>query len=104
MVSSSAIIPIASLSAIVVVGLVFIIWWFPRAWNKGNAEERAIVDQQAQYLANLRAQQAETARVNRATGDDGESVPPSEADDSKPPAYVPVQPKREYRPPVAGMF
>jgi hypothetical protein len=101
MVSQAVIIPIAILSAVILISLIFVVWWFPRTWNKGNADERRIIDQQAQYLANLRAQ---SPAVNRALGgeggDDAETAPPSEADDHKPPVYVN---RAQYRPPVAGM-
>jgi hypothetical protein len=104
MVSQSAIIPIAVLSALVFVMLVFVVWWFPRTWAKGNAQERAIIDSQAAHLATLRSS---AAGVNRpgAEGDaeSGEAGPPEEGDDAKPPAYVNVGPPKGYRPPVAGL-
>lgn len=96
----SAVIPIASLSAIVAICLVFVVWWFPRQWARGNAQDRQIMDQEIQqrdaYLANLRAQQA----VNRAEGDEETgSLPPSETAEVKPPVYV-AQPPKGYTPPV----
>ena len=99
MVAKSAVVPIATLSGIVAVMLVFVVWWFPRTWNKGNAQERALIDEQAAHLARLRA-------VNRPAdaeaGEAGEGAPPGEGEDAKPPAYrVTVQPG--YRPPVAGL-
>lgn len=104
MVSQSAIIPIATLSGIVAVMLLFVVWWFPRTWNKGNAQERAIIDEQQQYLANLRLQQQQQQQAVNRPGDPeagaAGGVPPGEGDDAKPPAYV-VRP--EYRPPVAGL-
>jgi len=34
--TQSWVIPVAVLAAIVGVGLIFIWWWFPRAWKKGD--------------------------------------------------------------------
>lgn len=101
MVSKSAVIPIATLSGIVAVMLLFVVWWFPRTWNKGNAQERAIIDEQQRHLAALRLSQMQ-AGVNRPADGDLEGGPPTEGADAKPPAYkVTVAPG--YRPPVAGM-
>lgn len=34
-------IPVGVLAAIVIVAFVFVWWWFPRAWNKGNRKQDA---------------------------------------------------------------
>lgn len=34
-------IPVGVLAAIVIVCFVFVWWWFPRAWNKGNRKQDA---------------------------------------------------------------
>lgn len=39
MVNKAIVVPCAALGAIVGVGLVFIYWWFPRTWNKGNGAD-----------------------------------------------------------------
>jgi hypothetical protein len=114
MVSKDAIIPIASLSAIVGVSLLFVLWWFPRTWNKGNAEERRILDeqirQQRAWIAmqqQIQAQRERDRAVNRSgDGEDGEEKPPGVGDGVTPPpyAYMPMPPMpRAYRPPVAGL-
>lgn len=36
MVSTSIVVPCAVLGSICAVMLVFVYWWFPRTWNKGN--------------------------------------------------------------------
>ena len=46
MVNNAVVIPIATLSTIVGAGLIFIWWWFPRAWTKGNNEETDIMDEE----------------------------------------------------------
>ena len=91
---NSALIPIAALSAIVGVSLIFVVWWFPRTWARGNAEEHRIMQLEIQereaYMAQVREQQA----VSRRPEDEetGSMAPPSEDADQKPPAYV-VPPK-----------
>ncbi|ETN39268.1 uncharacterized protein HMPREF1541_05491 [Cyphellophora europaea CBS 101466] len=105
--SKAAIIPIASLSAIVGVSILFILWWFPRTWTKGNEDERRIIDAERQtrdaYLARVRAeqqQQQQAAGVNRPEDGSGDG------EDGKPPVYVPAAaagPPPGYRPPVAGL-
>lgn len=109
MVSKSALIPIASLSAIVGVSLLFVIWWFPRTWNKGNAEERAIIDGQIQQRRAWLAMQEQQRAVNRegdAEAGEGEAkdAPPRAGEEPTPPpyAYMPPRP-RAYVPPVAGL-
>jgi hypothetical protein len=44
MVNNAVVVPSAVFGAIAVVCLMFIVWWFPRTWAKGNAEERMFVD------------------------------------------------------------
>lgn len=55
----SAVIPVASLSAICGVGLLFIAWWFPRAFAKGNAQELILLkrdrEERERRMAELRA-------------------------------------------------
>lgn len=54
------VIPISVLAAVVVIGLVFIWFWFPRAWTKGIRSDHAELDQ-------LGAPEREAQRaVNRA--------------------------------------
>lgn len=100
MVSKDAIIPIASLSAIVVVCLIFVIWWFPRTWAKGNADETRIMNEEIQrreaYMTELHRQQ----QVNRANGNESD-YPPSETAEVKPPPYVVTRPTG-YVPPVTS--
>lgn len=94
MVSKDAVIPIATLSTIVVVGVLFIAWWFPRTWNKGNAQERAIIDEERRerdtYLATLRAEQ----KVNRTWDEEaGEDRPPEHHAEPQPPPYAVTKPR-----------
>lgn len=44
MVNNTVVIPIAVLSAVVVIGFICMLFWFPRMWNKGNKDERQTVD------------------------------------------------------------
>ncbi|KAK3067861.1 hypothetical protein LTR53_014993 [Teratosphaeriaceae sp. CCFEE 6253] len=37
-------VPVAVLGGIVAVGLIFIWWWFPRAWKKGDKSDKAEVN------------------------------------------------------------
>jgi hypothetical protein len=84
------------------VSLVFIWWWFPRAWARGNAEEQRLQEQEMRereaYMANVRAQQAVNRPRDEETGEAGEE-PPSEAHEKPPPVYVPQKPAG-YQPPV----
>lgn len=102
MVNNSVIIPIASLSAIVGVSLIFVVWWFPRTWAKGNAQERALIDENT---ARIRLEEAQAvirnAQNNAAGKGDVESGMTGES--GVPPAYTAVQPPKGYRPPVAGL-
>ena len=73
--------------------LIFIWWWFPRTWNKGNAQERAIIDEQIRQqrerqmaLDQMAAQQAAEGGTH-----DPEAPPvyAATAPPVKPQGYVP---------------
>jgi hypothetical protein len=40
-------IPVGVLGALVVIGLIWLLWAFPRAWKKGQASDKAEIDAQA---------------------------------------------------------
>ena len=73
MTNTAVVVPIAVLASIVAVSLVFVWWWFPRTWAKGNAEERAIIDaermERERYMANFRAEQARKRAEEGNTGE-----------------------------------
>lgn len=91
----SAIIPVASLSAICGVGLVFIMWWFPRTFAKGNAQELVLLEQDRAE----RARQAAIARGENEATDDPSALEAQTTVRTE----QPVRKPQEYRPPVAGL-
>ena len=89
-------IPVGVLSAIVIIGFVFVWWWFPRAWQSGvNAETRVVNEVQGE-------EREEQRRKNRAIINGyerrqaiarGEAVPDEPVEDYEltappPPPYV----------------
>jgi hypothetical protein len=44
----SIVIPCAVLGSICAVMIVFIWWWFPRTWNKGDKQDMELMDQAAE--------------------------------------------------------
>lgn len=91
----SAVIPVASLSAICGVGLVFIAWWFPRTFAKGNAQELILLkrdrEERERRMAELRTTEGGAAEAGADI-----DLEAQHGNDR------PAQP-REYRPPVAGL-
>ena len=57
MVKNSVVIPIATLSAIVVAGFIFVWWWFPRTWKKGNETELDIMDEEQRQVGGMGREQ-----------------------------------------------
>ncbi|PBP17934.1 hypothetical protein BUE80_DR011322 [Diplocarpon rosae] len=45
MVNNAVVVPVAVLAALAVAMLIFICWWFPRAWARGQASDRAEYDE-----------------------------------------------------------
>lgn len=70
---------------------IFICWWFPRAWSKGNAKQNREWDVRIQ--ANREAEEAAAGRDTVLEGLDGKDT-----DMSK----VVQKPRTTYIPPVAG--
>ncbi len=64
MVNNAVIIPIAVLSAIVGVSLIFVWWWFPRTWNKGNAEDRRDIEEHLRQQREILARRQQEAQTN----------------------------------------
>ena len=62
MVNNTVVIPIASLSAIVVAGTIFIWWWFPRTWKKGNEQELDIMDEEQRQTGTSREERVAWAK------------------------------------------
>ncbi|TKA61165.1 hypothetical protein B0A55_12057 [Friedmanniomyces simplex] len=98
--AQSWVVPVAVLAAIVGVGLIFIWWWFPRAWKKGEQSDRDEVnraaqgpEREAQRLKNREIIERYTRALAIERGevvDDGERVtapPPPAYEDSR----VPVE-------------
>ena len=87
MVNNAVIIPIAVLSAIVGVSLIFVWWWFPRTWNKGNAEDRRDIDDHLQQQREILARRQEAAESE--DGDVEMQNPAVKMPPIKPRNYVP---------------
>lgn len=86
-------VPVGVLAAIVVVAFVFVWWWFPRAWNKGNKKEAETVLELSDTERELRRQKNREVieRFTRARAiERGEIVEPApEPEPEQLPAYEP---------------
>ncbi|KAK5682324.1 hypothetical protein LTS10_005450 [Elasticomyces elasticus] len=93
------VIPVAVLGAIVALGLIFVWWWFPRAWKKGDKDdmvernELAGPEREAQRQNNrdiieryTRALAIERGEIVDDGVDPGRQPPPPPAYDHKTPA------------------
>ncbi|KAH7370010.1 hypothetical protein BKA65DRAFT_544740 [Rhexocercosporidium sp. MPI-PUGE-AT-0058] len=87
MVNNTVVIPVAVLASICVCMFVFMWWWFPRAWARGDASDRAEYDE--------RKRQRELAEETAVgSGDDtgielGERTPRNTGVRVAPVGYVP---------------
>jgi hypothetical protein len=89
MVNNSVVLPVAILSAVAAAMLVFIWWWFPRAWDRGTAQDRADIDAELRRREAVRRANidAESGEDNAPEAPDANKAPP------QPRAYVaPVTP------------
>ena len=89
MVNNAVVIPIAVLSAIVGVSLIFVWWWFPRTWNKGNAEDARDMEQHLQQQREILARRQAAAESEDANADVEMQNPAVKMPPVAPKNYVP---------------
>ena len=89
--STSWAVPVGVLGAIVVVGFLFVWWWFPRAWNRGVTKDQEEVNMVSgeEREEQRRANRAIIERFARARAmERGEIV--EDTSDAPPPPYKPT--------------
>ncbi|KAK6582744.1 hypothetical protein PZA11_005152 [Diplocarpon coronariae] len=76
MVNNAVVVPVAVLAAVAAAMLIFICWWFPRAWARGQASDEAEYDEARRRREAAVTDADADADVERAAGD---AAPPRSA-------------------------
>ena len=101
MVSKSAVIPIAALSSIVGVMLIFIWWWFPKWYKKGVQADQDDIDR---MRARQREMAAARAAESEASGGEANGDVEAQRQGSTASAKAPVVNAQTYRPSQIATF
>lgn len=88
-------IPVGVLAGICAAGLIFVWWWFPRTWAKGNKAEMEAIEEDrrirdAHVTRQMDAEQA-VGGDGAAAGEGGTTAPPAQHPSTfkyTPPAYT----------------
>ena len=82
--------PVGVLAGLSVAGIVFIWWWFPRTWNKGNRQEMEAIDEDRRVRDAAISRRLEQDNANAAENGEAGTAPtePAKTFQYRPPAYT----------------